>query len=65
MSDNIDDIIIPILRKLQTDMGELKERIDLGFKETNTRLVAMEGHMAAFHTTQASHHTTQAAQSGR
>ena len=53
MTDKIDDIVIPILRTLQKEMSALREKVDSGFTETNARLVAMDGHMASFHTTQA------------
>ena len=44
MSDDVKDIVIPILRQLQLDMGTVKEHLG----SINMRLVAVESHMSGF-----------------
>jgi len=52
MTDQPENLIIEILRKIQTDIGELKEQQ----RTTNLRLSAIEHHMAGFHTSATSSH---------
>ncbi len=48
MSDKIDDIVIPILRNLQSDMGVVKASI----RRIDARMAAMDHHMAGFYSEQ-------------
>ena len=45
------DLIIDILRRIQSDMAELKE----GQRTANQLFAAIESHMAGFHLTVAAH----------
>jgi len=45
MTDDTKDIVIPILRNLQTDMSMLKEAV----RRIDARIGTMESYMAGFH----------------
>jgi hypothetical protein len=48
MSDQIDDIVIPILRTLQNDMGVVKEAV----RRIDARITTMDHYMAGFYSEQ-------------
>lgn len=50
MTDEADTIVLDILKGLQDRLGRIERKVD----ESNARLIAMDGHLASFHTTQAS-----------
>ena len=45
MSDQITEIVIPILRSLQTDVSDLKRAV----ARIDGRIAAMDSHLAGFH----------------
>lgn len=49
MADEPDSIVLDILKQVQEGLGRVERKVDEG----NARLIAMDGHMASFHTTQA------------
>lgn len=51
MTSDPRDLVIDILRRMQGDLGELKE----GQRAANRLFAAIESHMAGFHLTVATH----------
>jgi predicted nucleic acid-binding Zn-ribbon protein len=51
MADRADNLVLEILRRLQTDMADLKE----GQRTANVHLAAIESHLAGFHLTVSAH----------
>lgn len=52
MSDQITDIVVPILRGLQSDVGSLKSDMAMlkeSVRRIDSRIGAMESYMAGFH----------------
>lgn len=47
MAENTDNIMLEILKRLQ----EGQSRLEVGQRQTNERLAAIEHHMAGFHVT--------------
>jgi len=62
MTDKIDDIVIPILRNLQTDIGELKSDVSVlkedvsilkeSVRRIDSRMSSMDHYMAGFYSEQ-------------
>ena len=52
MSDKIDDIVIPILRNLQSDVSELKSDVSVlkeSVRRIDSRMSSMDHYMAGFY----------------
>lgn len=50
MADQVQDAVFEVLKKIQNDLAAIRQRVESGFSQTNTRLVAVEQQLAGLTT---------------